>query len=85
MTPRELTAYRLDRITAVMEQLVTETRLPAVLDLLTVLLSQVGVHLITSLVPAFISGVPCVSSGELISDCNPPGGCQLSRIPGRRG
>ena len=37
MTPRELTAYRLDRITAVMEQLVTETRLPAVLDLLTVL------------------------------------------------
>ena len=48
-------------------------------------LSQVGVHLITSLVPAFISGVPCVSSGELISDCDPPGGCQLSRIPGRRG
>ena len=27
------------------------------------------------------SSVPCVSSGELISDCNPPGGCQLSRIP----
>ena len=24
----------------------------------------------------------CVSSGELISDCNPPGGCQPSRIPG---
>ncbi|MBR5701996.1 MAG: SpoIIE family protein phosphatase, partial [Oscillospiraceae bacterium] len=37
MTSGELTAYRLDRITAVMEQLVTETRLPAVLDLLTVL------------------------------------------------
>ena len=36
-------------------------------------LSQVGVHLITSLVPAFISGVPCVSSGELISGCDPPG------------
>ena len=43
-------------------------------------LSQVGVHLITSLVPAFISGVPCVSSGELISDCDPPGGCQLKII-----
>ena len=27
------------------------------------------------------SGVPFVSSGELISGCNPPGGCQLSRIP----
>ena len=23
-----------------------------------------------------VSGVPCVSSGGLISDCNPPGGCQ---------
>ena len=30
-----------------------------------------------------ISGVPCVSSGELISDCNPPGEWQPSRIPGR--
>ena len=30
-----------------------------------------------------ILGVPCVSSGELISGCKPPGGCQLSRIPGR--
>ena len=48
-------------------------------------LSQVGVHLITSQVPAFISSVPCDSSGELISDCGPPGGCQLSRIPGRLG
>ena len=27
------------------------------------------------------SGVPCVSSGELISGCNPPGGCRPSRIP----
>ena len=27
------------------------------------------------------SGVLCVSSGELISGCNPPGGCRLSRIP----
>ena len=27
------------------------------------------------------SGMPCVSSGELISGCNPPGRCQLSRIP----
>ena len=26
------------------------------------------------------SGVPCVSSEELISGCRPPGGCQLSRI-----
>ena len=32
-----------------------------------------------------VSGVPCVSSGELISGCNPPGRCQLSGIPGRRG
>ena len=26
------------------------------------------------------SGVPCVSSGELISGCDPPGGCQLSLV-----
>ena len=26
------------------------------------------------------SGVPCVSSGELISGCDPPSGCQPSRI-----
>ena len=32
-----------------------------------------------------ISGVPSVSSGELISGCDPPDGCQLSRIPGRLG
>ena len=32
-----------------------------------------------------ISGVPHVSSEELISGCDPPGGCQLSRTPGRRG
>ena len=32
-----------------------------------------------------ISGVQYVSSGELISGCNPPGRCQLSRIPGRLG
>ena len=31
------------------------------------------------------SGVPCVSSEELISGCDPPGRCQLSRIPGRLG
>ena len=30
-----------------------------------------------------VSGVPCVSSGELISDCDPHGRCQPSRIPGR--
>ena len=30
-----------------------------------------------------VSGVPCVSSGELISGCDPPGRCQPSRIPGR--
>ena len=30
-----------------------------------------------------ISGALCVSSGELISDCDPPGRCQPSRIPGR--
>ena len=27
------------------------------------------------------SDVPCVSSGELISGCDPPGRCQPSRIP----
>ena len=27
-----------------------------------------------------ISGVPCVSSGELISGCDPPGRCQPSRL-----
>ena len=32
-----------------------------------------------------VSGVPCVSSGELISGCDPPGRCQPSRIPGRHG
>ena len=28
------------------------------------------------------SGEPCVFSGELISGCDPPGGCQPSRISG---
>ena len=28
------------------------------------------------------SGAPCVSSGELISGCDPPGGCQPSRVSG---
>ena len=32
-----------------------------------------------------VSGVLCVSSGELISDCDPPGRYQLSRFPGRIG
>ena len=32
-----------------------------------------------------VSGVLCVSSGALISGCDPPGRCQPSRIPGRRG
>ena len=32
-----------------------------------------------------ISAVPYVSSGELISDSNCPGGCQSPRIPGRFG
>ena len=32
-----------------------------------------------------ISVVPCVSSGKLISGCDPPGGCQLPRIPRRLG
>ena len=31
------------------------------------------------------AGVLCVSSGELISGCDPPGACQLSRIPGTFG
>ena len=41
--------------------------------------------LITSPVPASFPDVLCVSSGELISGCNPPGRCQPSRIPGKRG
>ena len=32
-----------------------------------------------------VSGVLCVSSGELISGCNPPGRYQESRNPGRLG
>ena len=32
-----------------------------------------------------VSGVLCVSSGALISGCDPPGRCQPSRIPGRHG
>ena len=32
-----------------------------------------------------VSGVLCISSGELISGCSPPGRCQLPRIPGRCG
>ena len=32
-----------------------------------------------------VSDVPCVSSGKLISGCDPPARCQPSRIPGRVG
>ena len=32
-----------------------------------------------------ISGLLCVSFGELISDCEPPGRCQPPMIPGRPG
>ena len=32
-----------------------------------------------------VTGVLCVSSGELISGCDTPGKCQPSRIPRRRG
>ena len=32
-----------------------------------------------------VSGVPHVPSGELTSGCDPPGGCQPSRIPGSLG
>ena len=32
-----------------------------------------------------VSGMLCVSSGELISGCDPSGRCQPSRIPGRLG
>ena len=54
-----------------------------------------AVHVITSPLPSrsvswvrsrsAISGVPCVSSGELIPGCDRPGECQPSRIPGRLG
>ena len=44
------------------------------------------VRLIPSAVPASVSarwfGVPCVSSGELISGCDTPGGYQPPRISG---
>ncbi|XP_070323281.1 GATA-type zinc finger protein 1-like [Odocoileus virginianus] len=36
-----------------------------------------------SWVRSYISGVPRLSSGDLISGCDPSDGCQLSRIPGR--
>ena len=55
------------------------------------MLSQLSGGLITSQVPdpwfpgRAISGVPCVSSGELISVCSPPGRCQPSKIPGKLG
>ena len=58
-------------------------------------LSRWMVHLITFPVPvprfpwmcnrSPISGMLCVSSGELISGCDPLGGCQPYRIPGRLG
>ena len=32
-----------------------------------------------------VPDMPCVSSGKLISGCDTPGRCQLSRIPGRHG
>ena len=34
---------------------------------------------------SIVSSVPCVFSAELISDCDPPGGCQPSRKPGKFG
>ena len=45
------------------------------------------VRLLPSTVPASVSGralsgASCVSPGELISGCDPPGGCQPSRISG---
>ena len=56
---------------------------------------SLAVGLITSPIPAsrfpgcasksVISSVLCVSSGRLISDCDSPGGCKLSKIPGRLG
>ena len=37
------------------------------------------------LITSLVSGVPFVSSGELISGCDSPGRCQPSRIPERCG
>ena len=51
-------------------------------------LPEWGVRLIASLSQPpgnATSDVLCVSSGELIYGCNPPAGCQPSRIPGRLG
>ena len=43
-------------------------------------------HLVSQVRPeSTVSGVPCVSSGKLISGCSTPGRCQPSRIPGRCG
>ena len=54
---------------------------------LTSALSSGAVQLLPFLVPTSVSrrarsGVPFVSPGELISGCDPPGGCQPSRISG---
>ena len=53
---------------------------------LTSTLSLGTVCLLPSAVPALVSalrlGAPCVCSGELVSSCDPPSGCQLSRISG---
>ena len=49
------------------------------------ILSPPSPSLSVSWVCSRITGVLCVSSGLLISGCDPPDGCQLSRIPGRLG
>ena len=53
---------------------------------LTSALSLGAVGLIPSGVPTCFcvrrSGVPCVSSGDLVSSCEPSGGCQPSRVSG---
>ena len=49
-------------------------------------LSPDASHLIPSAVPTSVSGcwsgAPCVSSGKLISGCDPSSGCRPSRISG---
>ena len=51
-----------------------------------ILLPPSPIHLVFRVaVNAPLSGVPCVSSGELISGCDPPSRCQPSRIPGSLG
>jgi len=63
------------------EQVLDEHILPAGWCVLSPLQSHYSVSWVCS--GSAVSGVLCVSSGELTSGCDPPGRCQPFRIPGR--